>query len=407
MPKIAAINCHKVLNSRGNWTIETHVKLDDGAAGSQSIPGGASKGENEAISLPVDKAVEVVTTVINDALIDEDPFNQQKIDSTMIEMDGTANKKCLGGNSMLSVSMATAKACANSRGWQLWEYLSFIFSGQKKNKVDLKYPAPLFNILNGGKHAHNNLSFQEFVVIPAQGTPITQALEMGTTIYHILQKKLEAEGFDVDVGDEGGFAPNGLTVEKALLFIRGAASQQYKIGSQVFLGMDVAAESFYSQGSYAIKEENFKGSNLKLINYYEKLLKKFELMYVEDPFYEKDLEGWKQFMSKFGSKLLVVGDDLVVTNKSILQSVITDNLINAVIVKPNQIGTLTETFDFIKLAKSAKMATIISHRSGDTAEDTFIADLALATDAEFLKAGAPVRGERVAKYNRLLEILEG
>jgi enolase len=407
MPKIKSITCHKVIDSRAEWTIETHVKLDDGSFGIQTIPEGASKGENEAVSLPADKAVSIVSTAINDALHEEDALDQSKIDQMLIDIDGTDNKRHLGANSTLSVSLALAKACAMSEKLELWEYIALLYRGKKLAHKNLHYPTPVFNIINGGKHAHNNLSFQEFMVIPSKNLAIDKALEVGITIYHTLKDDLIAKNFDVDVGDEGGFAPNNLTVEQALSLIRQAASKSFKPGEDVFFGMDVAAESFYKLGEYTIPEESKKLNTEQLANYYTQLLKKFELIYIEDPFYERDLLGWQNFNSSVGNKLMVVADDLVVTNAKYLQGALDEKLANAVIVKPNQIGTLTETLNFVKIAQQAKLSIIVSHRSGDTAEDTFIADLGIAVGADFMKAGAPVRGERVAKYNRLLEIYSG
>ncbi|OGC69745.1 phosphopyruvate hydratase [candidate division WWE3 bacterium RIFOXYC1_FULL_39_7] len=405
MSKIKAISCHKILNSRGDWTIETHVELDDGAVGIQAIPEGASKGEREAVSLPVDKSVHIVSTVIDDAIRGENPEDQEGIDRMLIEMDGTANKHHFGGNSLLSVSLAVASAVSNSKGIELYEYLSAQFYKKPFSKASLQFPTPVFNVLNGGKHAHNGLSFQEFMVIPSRAYSIDKAIEIGTNIYHSLKTKLIEEHLDVDVGDEGGFAPNNLTVPKALEFLKAAASEQYKPGKDVFFGMDVAAESFYSEGHYKIREENLELNDDKLIEYYEKLFKKFEIIYLEDPFYERDYQAWEAVYKKLGNNCMIVGDDLVVTNTKYLKKAIERKMINAVIVKPNQVGTLTETFDFVRMAQEAKMDIILSHRSGDTAEDTFIADLAVAVGAQFIKSGAPVRGERVAKYNRLLEIL--
>ena len=404
MPKIQSITCHKIVNSRGDWTIETKVSLDDGSEGVQAIPEGASKGEHEAVYIPVEKAVEIVSLPINDALKNEDPLDQDVLDNILISMDGTSNKRHLGGNSILSVSLAVAQAAAKSKGLELYEYLSFLYSGEKLPKKDLEFPIPVFNVLNGGKHAHNNLSFQEFMVIPAKGTPYDKCMEMGVDVYHELKKRLMEKGLDVNVGDEGGFAPTGFTVRKAFDFVRGAAKVKYKVGEELFLGADVAAGSFYNNEHYNLKEENLVLTNKELVGYHSKLLKDYELIYFEDPFYEKDTEGWEMFYEKMSKKLMVVADDLVVTNYKFLKKAIDKKLANAVIVKPNQVGTLTETFRFIREAKKAGMSVIVSHRSGDTAEDTFIADLALAVRADFIKAGAPVRGERVVKYNRLLDV---
>ena len=408
MPKIKSINCHKIINSRGDWTIMTSVELSDGSIGEQSIPDGASKGENEAIYINPEKSVEIVTTVINDALKNENPFEQAVLDKMLIEMDGTPNKRHLGGNSILSVSLAVAKASAISLGIELYQYLYNLY-----NQKDLAYkhsqftfPTPVFNIINGGKHAHNNLSFQEFMIIPATSLKIDKSIEIGMNVYHSLQKILLDKGYEVGVGDEGGFAPDGFTVNKALDFIRAAVSQSYKPGVDVFFGMDVAAESFYKNKKYTISEEHLELSHEQLGEYYQKLIKEYELIYLEDPFHEKDLQAWQDFYAKNNKKLMIVGDDLVVTNPQFLNKVISSGMINAAIVKPNQVGTLTETLEFVKTAKNAGFNICVSHRSGDTAEDTFISDLAVAVGAEFMKSGAPVRGERVAKYNRLLEIYD-
>ncbi len=404
MPKIKSITCHKILNSRGDWTIETKVTLDDGSEGIQAIPSGASKGENEAIDIPAERAVDIVNTAISDVLEGEDPTEQFVIDRVLLEMDGTENKSHLGGNSILSVSLAAAKASAESLGMELYEYLGSLYWHGKERQPELSFPVPVFNILNGGLHSHNNLSFQEFMVIPSPSVPFNEALEMGTKIYHSLKDILIKDGLDTDVGDEGGFAPNGLTVVKALDYISKAASSEFKPGEQVFMGMDVAAGSFYTKSGYQIKEEGKSYDSGELSAFYNDILTKYPIIYLEDPFYEDDHEAWEHFSGIAGKKLMVVGDDLVVTNPKFLRVAIEKKLANAVIVKPNQVGTLSETFEFVHSAQKAGMKICVSHRSGETGEDTFIADLALAVRAEFMKSGAPVRGERVVKYNRLLQI---
>jgi enolase len=403
MPNIQQITCNKIVNSRADWTIETRVTLDDGSVGVQAVPDGASKGENEALFINVEKAIAIVEGPLKDLLVGENPFDQERIDTLMIEMDGTPNKSHLGGNSILSISLAVAQACAVSKGLPLYKYFAD-FYGTKIDQKKLKFPTPVFNVLNGGKHARNNLSFQEFMVIPAPDIPFDKAMEMGVDIYHTLRANLQKDGYDVDVGDEGGFAPNNFNSEKALKYVKAAAGEKYKVGEEVFFGMDVAAESFYDRKKYTIAEQKLKLTSDELCEYYAQLLKKFEIIYLEDPFYEKDYAAWQGFYTKFSDKLMVVADDLAVTNTKFLQRAIDDGLANAVIVKPNQVGTLTETIKFIRLARLAGMSLIISHRSGDTGGDTFIADLALAVEAEFIKSGAPARGERVAKYNRLLEV---
>ncbi len=401
MSKIKSITCHKVLDSRGNWTIETHVELEDGSQGAQTVPDGASKGENEAIYVSADKAIEIVQHPIADLLRGKDATDQKEIDRLMLEMDGTINKSHLGGNSMLSVSLANAKAAAQFKKVELFEHLASLGG---YSVINPKLPTPVFNVLNGGKHAHNGLSFQEFMVIPNSAMEFDKAMELGVAVYHSLKEKLSQDGYDTDVGDEGGFAPNNFTVEKALDYLVKAIEGNYKLGEDVFFGMDVAAESFYDHKNYIIKEQELILNSVELGGFYAKLLKKYPLIYLEDPFYEGDYSAWKEFCEKYGAQLMVVGDDLVVTNPRYLKKAINEKLANAVIVKPNQVGTLTETLEFVKNAQDADMAICISHRSGDTGEDTFIADLAVAVGAEFMKSGAPARGERTVKYNRLLEI---
>ncbi len=402
-PKIESIKCHKILNSRSDWTIETYVQLSDGSIGIQTVPDGASRGEHEAVYVDINQAVDIVEHPINDLLVGHDPFDQKTIDGLLIDMDSTPNKSHLGGNSILSVSLAVAKACADSREIELYEYLAELYDMENWT---VKFPTPVFNVINGGKHAQNELSFQEFMVIPSPDLNIVSALELGVLIYDTLRENLLRDGHETGVGDEGGFAPENFTVHKALEYIKSAASVHGIPGQNIFFGMDVAAGSFYEHTGYVIKEEKLDLTADKLSDYYAKLFKKFELIYLEDPFYERDHGAWERFTSKYSDKLMVVADDLVVTNPKFLNKAIENDLANAVIVKPNQVGTLSETFDFIRMARSAGMSIVISHRSGDTAEDTFIADLAVAVNAEFMKSGAPARGERVAKYNRLLEIFE-
>ena len=390
MSVIENISCHKIVNSRGDWTIRTRVLLNDGSVGIQTIPDGASKGKREAIYVPVEKSVQMVSDVINDALKGEDPSNQGKIDRMLVEIDGTKNKKHLGANSILSVSLAACKAAARSKGIPLYRYLAKMFSGDPDN---FKFPTPVFNVINGGKHANNNLSFQEFMVIPAGRISYDKAYEMGVRIYQSIENLLKKEGMDVDIGDEGGFAPNNLTVDKALSLLHKAAGEKYKVGDEVFFGLDVAADSFKKIFKYVIEEEGLHLSGDEMINYYRNLLHKYPIIYLEDPFYEDDHTLWAKLYEEFSRNVFIVGDDLLVTNPQVLEQVIQKDLANAAIVKPNQIGTLTETLEFIKLAQEANMQICVSHRSGDTAEDTFIADLSVAVGADFIKSGAPARGE--------------
>jgi len=406
MGKIENIRSQKILDSRGNWTIETKVVLDDGSFAVQAVPSGASVGENEAVYIDEDRASDFVSTTINDVLSGKDPGNQKEIDDILIKMDGTDNKSMLGANSILSVSMACAKVAALSQGKDLFQHLSILFNGKEITNGDIKLPTPVFNIINGGEHAKNELSFQEFMVIPALNTPYNKALQMGVNIYKDLKKLLLEEGFETGVGDEGGFMPMGLSARTALDFLEKAASVQYTPGNDVFFGLDIAAGSFYENGKYRIDEENLHLSSDEVIDYYDKLFSNYKIIYLEDPMYERDEFGWTKFFKNSDGKYMVVADDLVVTNPSILERVTKEKMANAVIVKPNQIGTLTETFNFVKIAQKSKMDIVISHRSGDN-PDSFISDLAVAVGADFMKSGAPARGERVVKYNRLLEIFYG
>ena len=403
MPKIENIRSQKILDSRGNWTLEAKVTLDDGSFGVQPVPSGASVGENEAVYIDVEKAADFVSTTINDVLVGKDPSDQKNIDDNLIKMDGTSNKSRLGANSILSVSLACAKSAAMSAGLELYQYLSLLYSGKQKPKGDLKFPTPIFNIINGGEHAKNKLSFQEFMVIPALNTPYNKALQMGANIYKDLKKILLKDDFETGVGDEGGFEPRGLSARTALDFLEQAVSVQYDPGNDVFFGLDIAAGSFYENGKYCIDEENLELSSDEVIKYYQDLFSHYKIIYLEDPMFERDEFGWTKFYKQNSGKYLIVADDLVVTNPKILERVAKEKMANAVIVKPNQIGTLSETFDFIRVARKSKMDIVISHRSGDNV-DSFISDLAVAVDADFMKSGAPARGERVAKYNRLLEI---
>lgn len=401
MAKVKNISCHKIINSRGEWTIQTRVVLDDGSVGIQTIPDGASKGKNEAVYLTVSEAVKKVSVDINENLIGFDAFDQGSVDRAMVEMDGTRNKKNLGGNSILSVSLAVSKAAAASKKLPLYRYLAELYGNEKDV---FTFPTPVFNVLNGGKHANNGLSFQEFMIIPAGRVPYDEALEMGVKIYQTLEKHLKKAGRDVDVGDEGGFAPNGFTPKTALEFLYHSAKENYKIGDEVFLGMDVAADSFKRIISYSIDEEALHLSSEGLADYYNELINEYPIIYIEDPFQESDYRGWTRFFEMQGRNIMIVGDDLVVTNPDILDEVLPKKACNTVIVKPNQVGTLTEVFEFVRMAKDNGLMVCVSHRSGDTAEDTFIADLSVAISADMMKSGAPARGERVAKYNRLLEI---
>jgi enolase len=393
MPVVKSVKSIKVLNSRGDWTIKTYLELNDGETGWSVVPEGASKGEREALCLPAEEAVEIISSRIASALENRDFQSQGDFDKFLIDLDGTENKGKLGGNTLISLSIAFARAT---------NYLKEVAQGRFFSDSTI---TPLFNILNGGKHARNNLSFQEFMIVPAKKYSIQESLEIGRTIYKSLKARLEKDGFSTGVGDEGGFAPESFNTKKALQYIHDCASEHYKVGEEVFLGMDVAAESFYNreEDKYVIKEEGLELSPTQLKDYHADLLSSYEIIYLEDPFFEEDSASWADFTKGFGSKVMVSADDSVVTNPKILDQAIKDGAANTVIVKPNQVGTLTETLKFIDMAREAKWNVVVSHRSGDT-EDPFIADLAYAVSSDFVKFGAIDRAERTSKFNRLLEL---
>ncbi|MBD3366203.1 phosphopyruvate hydratase [candidate division WWE3 bacterium] len=415
MSLIKSITAYKVLNSRSDWTVRAQVTLEDGTVASQTVPEGASKGENESISVPIDEAIRNIRIDIAPALVGKSPFNQRDIDETMIKLDGTDNDSNLGGNAVLAVSLAVAKVAAKSQGKELYTYLRDLYlegndsadSGEAPKGSDFKFPTPVFNILNGGKHAQNGLPFQEFMVIPAMNLSYEKKLEVGVACYKTLKEHLHSEDLSIGVGDEGGFAPVGLSVKEALDKLVSAVKEaNFTLGKDVFLGTDVAAGSFYDQerSLYIFEDAGMELTTDEFFDFYEGLLKDYPLIYVEDPLFEADFAAWHKFFGRFKEKTMVVGDDLVVTNAKILEKALQEKTINAVIVKPNQVGSLTETFDFVRLAQENGLVVTVSHRSGDTAEDTFVSDLALAVGADFVKFGATARGERVVKYNRILEI---
>ena len=407
MAVIKSIKAIKVLNSRGDWTIKTYLELEGRHRGWAIVPDGASKGEREAVCFEADEAIRILDEKIAPELVGKDFKSQKDFDDYLCRLDGTGNKSVLGGNTVLSLSIAFCRAMTHFYDLDLWGYLrhEFLHTPEKKS-FDLfsaVNPTPLFNILNGGKHAQNNLSFQEFMVIPAKKYNLREAIEVGRTVYKSLKTRLEKDGFSTGVGDEGGFAPQDFTVKKALSYIKESASEHYKVGEDVFLGMDVAADSFYADGVYTISEEQLKLDGAGLLNYYADLVKEHELIYLEDIFYEHDVTDWQNANRQLGKKVMISADDLVVTNPMILSNIISEKLANTVIVKPNQIGTVWETLHFVSMARSAGLSVVVSHRSGDT-EDPFIADLAYAVGADFVKFGAVSRGERTSKFNRLLEI---
>ncbi|CAM3699565.1 phosphopyruvate hydratase [Marinicrinis lubricantis] len=407
MTIISDIYAREVLDSRGNPTVEVEVYLESGAVGRAIVPSGASTGAYEAVELRdgdksrylgkgVLKAVENVNEKIAPELIGWDALDQLGIDQKMIELDGTANKGNLGANAILAVSMATARAAAEALSIPLYVYLGGF------NAKTL--PVPMMNIVNGGAHADNNVDVQEFMVLPVGAPSFKEALRTGAEIFHSLKSVLKEKGLNTAVGDEGGFAPNLGSNEEALATIITAIKRAgYKPGVDVFLGMDVASTEFYKDGKYELEGEGKSFTSAEFVDFLSSLVDKYPIISIEDGCAEDDWEGWKLLTEKLGSKVQLVGDDLFVTNTSRLSTGIEKGIGNSILVKVNQIGTLTETFDAIEMAKRAGYTAVISHRSGES-EDSTIADIAAATNAGQIKTGAPSRTDRVAKYNQLLRI---
>ncbi len=411
MSMVASVIGREVLDSRGNPTVEAEVLLESGIAGRASVPSGASTGSHEALELRdkdpkrylgkgVQKAVENIHRVIAPKLVGMEILDQKGIDTAMLRWDGTPNKTRLGANALLAVSLACSKAAANDLGIPLYQHIG----GLSANHL----PLPQMNILNGGAHADNNLDLQECMILPMGAKSFREALRMGVEVFHTLKSILKEKGYHASVGDEGGFAPNLHSNEEAFSLILEAIKKSgYRPGKDVGLGMDAAASEFYRNRFYFLKaEKQPKRTSTEMIDYYEALIKKFPILSIEDGLAEDDWKGWKMMTLRLGEKVQLVGDDLFVTNPRRLSRGIREGVANAILVKPNQIGTLTETIEVIKMAKRAGYKTIISHRSGET-EDTTIADLAVGTNAGQIKTGAPSRTDRVAKYNQLIRIEEG
>ncbi|RSK28533.1 phosphopyruvate hydratase [Bacillus sp. HMF5848] len=409
MPTIIDVYAREVLDSRGNPTVEVEVITESGAFGRALVPSGASTGEYEAVELRdgdksrylgkgVLKAVENVNEKIAPELVGFDVRDQVGIDRALIELDGTENKGKLGANAILGVSMAAARAAADYLNVSLYEYL-----GGFNSKT---LPVPMMNIINGGEHADNNVDIQEFMVMPVGASTFREALRMGAEIFHALKGVLSAKGLNTAVGDEGGFAPNLGSNEEALQTIIEAIEKAgYKPGEQVMLAMDAAASEFYNKedGKYHLKGEGVVYTSEEMVNFYEEMASKYPIISIEDGLDENDWEGFKLLTERIGGKVQLVGDDLFVTNTKKLAEGIERKIGNSILIKVNQIGTLTETFDAIEMAKRAGYTAVISHRSGET-EDSTIADIAVATNAGQIKTGAPSRTDRVAKYNQLLRI---
>lgn len=409
MSKIEAVGAREILDSRGNPTVEVEVLLEDDSFSRAAVPSGASTGAFEAhesrdgdksryMGKGVLNAVHAVLDRIDEALTGLDAADQRLIDETMIKLDGTDNKSDLGANAILGVSLATARAAADSAELQLYEYLG------KGKGVTL--PVPLMNIINGGAHADTGVDIQEFMIVPLGAETFSEGLRWGVEVYHTLKGLVAAAGLSTGLGDEGGFAPELPTNRAALeLIAEAVAKAGYKLGTDIALALDVASTEFYSEETGKYTFEGQERTSDEMIAYYAGLLADFPLVSIEDPLAEDDWAGWTKMTAELGDKVQLVGDDLYVTNPARLQKGIDEKAGNAILVKVNQIGTLTETLDAVSLAQSHGMKAIISHRSGET-EDTFIADLAVATNAGQIKTGAPARSERVAKYNQLLRIEE-
>lgn len=409
MTTIEQIIGREILDSRGNPTVEVDVVLADGSVGSAAVPSGASTGAFEAVELRdndasrylgrgVLQAVENVNSVIAPELVGYDARDQVAIDKLMCELDGTPNKAKLGANAILGVSLAVAKAAAVSSGLPLYQYLGGV------NAKTL--PVPMMNILNGGKHADNNVDIQEFMIMPVGAPSFSEALRWGAQVFHSLKKVLQKQGLNTAVGDEGGFAPNLQSNRQALdVIVDAIQAAGFEPGKDVALALDVASTEMFKDGVYVLEGEGVKKDTDEMIAFYEDFVAKYPIVSIEDPLSEDEWDGWQKLTAKLGGKVQLVGDDLFVTNVQRLSKGIDLHVANAILVKVNQIGSLTETLDAIEMAKRAGYTAIISHRSGET-EDTTIADIAVATNAGQIKTGAPSRTDRVAKYNQLLRIEE-
>jgi len=409
MTEIIDVRAREILDSRGNPTVEADVIVACGAVGRAAVPSGASTGKREALELRdtrskrfggkgVTKAVKNVLTIIAPAVRGMDAANQMALDNLMIELDGTPNKSKLGANAILSVSMAASRATASAYGLPLYKYLG---------GINARYlPIPMMNIINGGVHAANNLDIQEFMIVPISSKTFAQAVRMGAEIFHSLKKVLKKKGLSTSVGDEGGFAPDLKSNEDAIKFIINAIeSAGYQPGKDVGLALDSAASEFYTKGKYILNSENKKLKPEEMIDYYENLIDKYPIFSIEDGLAEQDWDNWELLTDRLGGTVQIVGDDIFVTNPKIFNKGIEDGIANSILIKLNQIGTLTETLDAIEMAKQAGYTTVISHRSGET-EDTFISDLVVAINGGQIKTGSMSRSDRVAKYNQLIRIEE-
>lgn len=409
MAKIKEIKAREILDSRGNPTVEVDVILDTGILARAAVPSGASTGSREAVELRdgdksrylgkgVLKAVGNVNKIIAPELIGKDPREQEEIDNLMINLDGTENKAKLGANAILGVSLAVAKAAAQEEKKPIYKYLG----GEEARRL----PVPFFNILNGGKHADNNVDIQEFMIAPVGAPSFREALRYASETYHNLKAVLKSKGLNTGVGDEGGFAPNLDSNEEALDVIVDAIKKAgYRPKEDIALVLDPASSEFYQDGKYVLRADNSKLSSQEMIKFYANLISEYPIICIEDALAENDWEGWKILTQELGQKIQLTGDDIFVTNSKILARGIKEGIGNSVLIKLNQIGTLTETLQTVDLAKKSNYTCVFSHRSGET-EDSFLADITVATNAGQLKSGAPARSERLAKYNQLLRIEE-
>ncbi len=414
MSAISRIWAREILDSRSNPTIEAVCQLASGHIAVSSVPSGASTGVHEALELRdldparykgkgVLKAVDNVNQILGPSLTNFDASDQAKVDRRLIDLDGTENKSKLGANSILAVSEAVCKAGAISNNTSLYGWINQLAKGIGLNQK-IKLPTPLFNMINGGLHGSGNLDFQEFFVIPASAKTWTMAVQMGVEIYLTIGENLAHRGAIHSVGDEGGYAPNLFTNADALeILVESVRQTPYQIGRDVFLGLDVAASNFFKDGNYSIRDKSAPMNEEALIEYYKELNETFRMAVIEDPLHEDAWDGWKRLTAAIGNSITVVGDDLLVTNLKRVTRAISEKSCNAVLVKPNQIGTVSETLEVVKKTREAGWKVICSHRSGET-NDWFIADFSVAVGAEYVKFGAPARGERVAKYNRLTSI---
>jgi enolase len=409
MTTIVEVLAREILDSRGNPTVEVEILLEGGAFGRASVPSGASTGQFEAVELRdndkkrylgrgVQMAVDNINGEISQELLGMDALNQVAVDEMLIELDGTPNKGRLGANATLAVSLAVAKAAANASGLPLYQYLGGVGA-----RV---LPVPMLNIVNGGHHADNSVDIQEFMVMPTGAVTFSEGLRMGVEVFHNLKMVLGRRGYSTTVGDEGGFAPNLTSNEEALeLIVEAIRAAGYEPGQDLSIALDAAASEFYKDGTYVLEHEKKEFDSRQLIDWYARLIEKYPIVSLEDGMAEEDWDGWKKLTERLGKKIQIVGDDLLVTNTERIARAIDEGCANSVLIKLNQIGTLTETIDAIEMAKRAGYTVVISHRSGET-EDTSIADLAVAVNAGQIKTGAPSRTDRVAKYNQLLRIEE-